>query len=298
VDNDDSSSDNPNLGQIRVSVPQIYGVDAPIEELPWAKPSFPMGGGKIVEGIESDERTTSYGFVSIPPLEALVWIQFVNGDPSSPVYVGTFYAQTGRESDAPSEAIRDEQGSSAKYPNIFLIKPPYSSTGMWLRFLDNERLELVSENGKTFISINRADGKMEVKAEDEDIIVSSANGKVELVSGEVSTWKGYVDYSEGDVVKSGGEFYRAIGRSIGVSPTSNENASTYWTEIEDEDYETDRKQSIAFDPTTKEMNIIAKRFTLRADDIRIVASEDNIRFQAPKGGAFCFAKHASGFEQH
>jgi hypothetical protein len=53
-------------GFIRVRIPGI------MERSPWASPK---GGGSRKEGI-----------VSVPPLGADVYVQFVNGDPRSPVY--------------------------------------------------------------------------------------------------------------------------------------------------------------------------------------------------------------------
>lgn len=65
VDNQDTEG----LGQLQVQVPTVLGKDLKV----WAKPCF------------------SSGHFFVPPIGAGVWVEFEAGDPSYPIWVGTWY---------------------------------------------------------------------------------------------------------------------------------------------------------------------------------------------------------------
>lgn len=63
--------DPERLGRVKVSVPSVYGPDLQV----WARPCFPPG------------------HFFVPPPGAAVWVEFEAGDPSYPLWVGTWYPQ-------------------------------------------------------------------------------------------------------------------------------------------------------------------------------------------------------------
>ncbi len=77
------------IGRLQVMVPDVSTV------LPtsWAMPCFPAGGIQM-------------GLFTVPPLGAGVWIEFEQGDPDYPIWVGCYY------------------GSTAEVPSIALLYPP------------------------------------------------------------------------------------------------------------------------------------------------------------------------------
>jgi uncharacterized protein involved in type VI secretion and phage assembly len=84
-----TNTDDPeSRARIRATVPAVFGE----EESGWALPCAPYVG----EGV---------GAIAIPPVNALVWIEFEHGDPEYPIWTGGFWG-SGRE--APGEgAIAD-----------------------------------------------------------------------------------------------------------------------------------------------------------------------------------------------
>lgn len=68
--------DKLGLGRILVSVPSVPGLATN-----WALPCAPYAGSQV-------------GFYAIPPINAMVWVEFEGGDPTHPIWVGCFW-QTG-----------------------------------------------------------------------------------------------------------------------------------------------------------------------------------------------------------
>jgi hypothetical protein len=75
-------ADPKRLGQVKVRVPSVYPPDVAM----WARPCF------------------SPGHFFVPPEGAAVWVEFEAGDPSYPLWVGTWYPQgtVPPEADKPS----------------------------------------------------------------------------------------------------------------------------------------------------------------------------------------------------
>lgn len=71
-------------GRLEVSIPAVFDTTEPGAHA-LARPCFP------------------YGQFFVPPVNSKVWIAFENGDPSAPVWIGTWYPQGG----TPSEADAD-----------------------------------------------------------------------------------------------------------------------------------------------------------------------------------------------
>lgn len=68
--------DLKNLGRIRAKVKDVLGD----EESGWALPCSPYAGKGV-------------GLFLIPPVNALVWIEFEGGNPDYPIWTGCFWAE-------------------------------------------------------------------------------------------------------------------------------------------------------------------------------------------------------------
>jgi hypothetical protein len=79
------------LGRVQATVPAIPGMT-----VNWALPCAPYAGDQV-------------GFYTIPPVGALVWIEFEGGDPTYPIWSGCFWntgqvpTEVGTNSDDPSQ---------------------------------------------------------------------------------------------------------------------------------------------------------------------------------------------------
>jgi hypothetical protein len=79
------------LGRVQATVPSIPGMT-----VNWALPCAPYAGDQV-------------GFYTIPPVGALVWIEFEGGDPTYPIWSGCFWntgqvpTEVGTNSDDPSQ---------------------------------------------------------------------------------------------------------------------------------------------------------------------------------------------------
>jgi uncharacterized protein involved in type VI secretion and phage assembly len=77
------------LGRIMALVPDVSGIALSS----WAMPCLPVAGIQM-------------GFVAVPPIGSGVWVEFEQGDPDFPVWVGCFY------------------GTAAEMPALAQIAPP------------------------------------------------------------------------------------------------------------------------------------------------------------------------------
>jgi uncharacterized protein involved in type VI secretion and phage assembly len=69
------NADPDGLGRLRARVPDILGDEA----CGWALPCVPYAGPGV-------------GLFCLPPVDALVWIEFENGEPDYPIWTGCFWA--------------------------------------------------------------------------------------------------------------------------------------------------------------------------------------------------------------
>jgi len=97
------NNDPGDKARVQVIVPSVLGEDI----LVWAMPCSPFAGPGV-------------GFVSIPPVDASVWIEFEAGDPRFPIWAGCFW----QEGELPSA----HKLSSAQFrPNFISIITEYMS---------------------------------------------------------------------------------------------------------------------------------------------------------------------------
>lgn len=193
VNNDDSATETPYRGKIQVLVPEVYGRGTPNEDLPWAEPCFPVCGGGRRDG------TISSGIFGLPAIGSTVWIGFEQGSPQNPIWFGTWFGGKDVSKDDPYEL--GEEGRE-NYPNTLLIKPPQNplpegeeqSPGMWIRFVNGEKVEIVYSKSRNYISIDGIQKKILVVATGFDVEIQAT--PVDDVGGQI-TLRGDVVSIEG-----------------------------------------------------------------------------------------------------
>jgi uncharacterized protein involved in type VI secretion and phage assembly len=70
------NKDPKSLGRLLLSVPDVFGDDSS----GWALPASPYAGDGV-------------GLFLLPPVGALVWVEFEHGEPDYPVWTGCFWAE-------------------------------------------------------------------------------------------------------------------------------------------------------------------------------------------------------------
>jgi uncharacterized protein involved in type VI secretion and phage assembly len=98
VDNDDPRR----IARIRAEVPDVLGR----EPSTWALPCLPFTGER--SGVQA-------GHYNVPEPGAGVWIEFEQGDPSHPIWSGTWY---GEESELPPDALAAQQTRPPTHPVV------------------------------------------------------------------------------------------------------------------------------------------------------------------------------------
>lgn len=84
-----NNNDPEKLGRLKVKVPSVLGNDVVTG---WAMPCLPYGGAK------------DQGFFFIPEDRSGVWVEFEAGDLEFPIWVGTYWAKPGGETEVPKPA--------------------------------------------------------------------------------------------------------------------------------------------------------------------------------------------------
>ncbi|MER6144920.1 phage baseplate assembly protein V [Streptomyces sparsogenes] len=123
VDNQDPAR----LGRLRVSVPSLLG---PEVVTGWATPCLPYGG--------ADDQ----GFLFVPERGAGVWVEFEEGDPEFPIWVGAYWTRPGSQSQLPRPQAADgsDQDEAQDPPTRKIIK---TAAGHTVQFEDAQGEESV-----------------------------------------------------------------------------------------------------------------------------------------------------------
>ena len=143
-------------GRIRLTVPSVLGEETSM----WAEPAFAYGGGM------------DFGVIAIPPVDSAVLVEFIEGDPSAPLWTGTFWRTQG-------EVPEEFTGQATK-----VMK---TETGHRLIFDDTEGEEtitlhsaadaVVELNAEGSIALTGSDGAhVTIDANAGEITVEDANG--------------------------------------------------------------------------------------------------------------------------
>lgn len=156
------------IGRVRVKVPAVLGEEV---ESGWALPCAPYGGGK------------DRGLFFLPEVGDTVWVEFAAGDPSRPIWVGTFWGapdSAGGADDLASASGAETptaEGATAS-PTLKVLR---TTAGHLLVFDDDGEVVLLANgNEKTSIRLSK-EGEVIVKA---DKILLCENASEKLVLGD------------------------------------------------------------------------------------------------------------------
>lgn len=146
------NADPLEIGRVRAKVPSVLGEDVPSG---WALPCVPFGGGK------------DRGFHFLPEVGDTVWIEFAAGDPSRPIWTGTFWGapdSSGQADDlgtATGTEVPTSDGTNAG-PGKHILR---TKAGHRI-FMDDdgELVILANGNGKAEIRLTKS-GEVIVKAD-------------------------------------------------------------------------------------------------------------------------------------
>jgi uncharacterized protein involved in type VI secretion and phage assembly len=141
-------------GRLQVQVPDVLGA------MPssWALPSFPVAGPGM-------------GQFVLPPVGAGVWVEFEQGDPDYPIWVGCWY------------------GTSAEVPADALTGPP-ASPHIVLQTTGRHTVVLSDLPGGPGITLKTATGAM-VVINDQGILLTNGQGaSISLAGNSVSVNNG------------------------------------------------------------------------------------------------------------
>ncbi len=145
IDNEDPSA----LGRLKVKVPQVLG-DV---ESGWALPCFPVPG---------DDS----GVWAIPPTGTAVWVEFEDGDPSRPVWVGGWFTDGAvPESATPMQIVIKTPGGHMVVIDDDAGKIEVAESGGAKIVVDSSGTELSKGGQKIVIgdsSVSVNDGALEV----------------------------------------------------------------------------------------------------------------------------------------
>lgn len=145
-------ADPDRLGRLRVRVPSLLA-DAVTG---WAWPVTPYGGKDV-------------GFLFLPRVDDLVWVEFAEGDLNHPLWTGCAWAGPGGRSEIPKEAADG-------YPDVGVLR---TASGNVIAISDaggGERIVIRSKDGCEIV-VDAAAGRVTVRAD--EVIVRGAGGNTQ-----------------------------------------------------------------------------------------------------------------------
>ncbi len=128
--------DPSNLGRIRAQVPEV------LQDVitPWALPCAPYAG-------------PNQGLYAIPPVGAGVWIEFEAGDPSRPIWSGTWWSH--------GELPQNEAGADAA-PSRKILR---SDSGLMVALDDDaQKISISDEHANNVITVEVRNGRVRIQA--------------------------------------------------------------------------------------------------------------------------------------
>ncbi len=167
------NADPEDRGRLRLRVPSVLGDEVTSG---WAEPCAPYGG------------SADLGFFFIPEVDAGVWVEFAEGNLDYPVWVGTYWAKSGGESEVPKPNAVDgaEEGSVQNPPTRKIIKTLKGHT-IQLEDADGDEMLMLLEATNGNVVVLNKDG-IKITDAKQNIVTMDDNGiKVEDKNGNVVT---------------------------------------------------------------------------------------------------------------
>jgi hypothetical protein len=151
------------IGRIKAKVPLVLGEK---QESGWALPCTPFGGGK------------DRGFMMLPEVGDNVWLEFEQGDPTLPVWVGCFWSAPDGKTEGPTGGIQGDKTGKKEAAKHYEILRTFK--GHRLIFDDDgEIMVFANGNHKTEIRFTK-EGEVIVHA-DKDVKID-AKANVDIVA--------------------------------------------------------------------------------------------------------------------
>lgn len=146
----EDNEDEKKLGRIRARVPAVYKDVVS----PWALPCAPYAG-------------PNQGMFAVPPKKAGVWIEFEGGDPSRPIWSGTWWAD--------GEAPKNEKDGDAT-PKRRILR---SETGLMVALDDDaKKISISDASADNIVTVEVNAGKVRIQAKAKVVVEAP---QIELV---------------------------------------------------------------------------------------------------------------------
>ena len=142
------NQDSQHLGRLQVQVPSVLGTQISV----WARPCLP------------------YGHFFVPPIGTRVWVEFEGGDPSYPIWVGTWYAQ----GDVPPDA-------DVSPPDVRMIHTK-SGHAVELEDTAGEEKVLVRHKLDSFVSIDKKGSVIVANKNGSNVYLNADGSEASFVS--------------------------------------------------------------------------------------------------------------------
>lgn len=118
--------DPEHKGRLKLLVPAVLGN----QESGWAMPCFMNGGSDNV------------GAFTVPEVDAHVWVEFEAGDPSSPIWTGTFFGEADAIPDEAQLTPPDARVVKTPKGSVFVISDEEGSESILLQHTSGAKLEM------------------------------------------------------------------------------------------------------------------------------------------------------------
>ncbi len=171
----EDNKDPENRGRLRLRIPSVLGKDVVSG---WALPCAPYGG------------MPDQGFFFIPEEQAGVWVEFEEGNLDYPVWVGTFWAKPGGESELPKangqvqdpptqKIIKTKKGHTIRLEDAEGDQKIVISHGGGARIeIDKNGSVLIADQDSTFIFLNAESDEVTLFDQHQNLITMKADGIV------------------------------------------------------------------------------------------------------------------------
>lgn len=158
VDNQDPEA----RGRIKLRVPSVLG-DATTD---WALPCTPYGGSEAL------------GMLHVPPVDAQVFVEFLEGDISSPVWTGTFW----RQPDEPPEEYTGPDTKVLKTDSGHVLTFDDTDGSETITLTSSAEAELVLDHEGSITLTDQSGGTVILDAGASELTVKDANGNEMVMS--------------------------------------------------------------------------------------------------------------------
>ncbi|HEY3141547.1 MAG TPA: phage baseplate assembly protein V [Acidimicrobiales bacterium] len=191
------NNDTDGLGQIEVTVPTVLGRDVKV----WATPCF------------------ASGHFFVPPIGAGVWIEFEAGDPSYPIWVGTWYPK-GKVPPEAKTPIHDHRVVHTPSGHVVELSDEAGKEKVVMRHkldsfvsIDDKGSVLVANQKGANLYLNAAKGELSLTSEQGNTVSMTKDGIIVAAS----SGKTVITVEKDKVTIAGGSKLSLLADSIAIS---------------------------------------------------------------------------------